>query len=169
MKVRITSEEIKINPMNKTHHYNNTIEWTGNNGEGTKTYTSYRRDFEWKAEGKESIACSADPAFRGDASKFNPEEMLLAAVSSCHMLWFLHLCADRGIIVKSYTDRVAGEMLELVGGGGHFSSITLHPEVQITDPGRVDEANALHDLAKTNCFLSNSCNFPITHQATCSA
>ena len=155
--------------MSKKHHYQNTIEWTGNNGEGTSSYTSYRRDFNWSAEGKESIACSADPAFRGDPSKFNPEEMLLAAVSSCHMLWFLHLCADIGIIVHSYRDTVSGEMIELSGGGGHFSSITLHPEVIIGDESRIEEANLLHDKAKEKCFLSNSCNFSIKHEPKCVA
>lgn len=153
--------------MAKIHHYQNTIEWTGNNGSGTQSYTSYRRDFDWKAEGKESIACSADPAFRGDASKFNPEEMLLAAVSSCHMLWFLHLCADKGIIVDAYTDQPRGEMLEVDGGGGHFTSITLYPVVTILDATRTAEANALHDAARAKCFLSNSCNFPVQHEGIC--
>jgi organic hydroperoxide reductase OsmC/OhrA len=153
--------------MGKIHTYQNTIEWTGNNGEGTSNYTAYRRDFDWKADGKKSIACSADPAFRGDATKFNPEEMLLAAVSSCHMLWYLHLCADKGIIVHSYTDKVEGKMIEVIGGGGHFTEITLHPEVVIDDADRIAEANSLHDAAREKCFLSNSCNFPIHHVAFC--
>ncbi len=152
--------------MNKEHHYACEVLWTGNTGEGTKTYAGYSRDHEVIINGKVVIEGSADTAFLGDPSRHNPEDLLLAALSACHMLWYLHLCADQGIVVTGYRDHAAGTMLQ-TGAGGHFTSVVLHPQVTITDMNRVEEANALHTRANQCCFIAGSCNFPVTHQPLC--
>src|SRR5476651_1890681 len=109
--------------MAKAHHYKITTNWTGNTGPGTSGYTDYDRSHTIVAEGKVEIACSSDPAFRGDKTKYNPEEMFLASLSSCHMLWYLHLCAEAGVVVTGYTDYASGTMTE-TDGGGHFTQVT---------------------------------------------
>ena len=148
---------------NKEHRYAVTTEWTGNNGEGTTAYNTYERSHVIRVAGKPEIAASSDTPFRGDREKHNPEDMLLASLSSCHMLWYLHLCADAGVVVTRYTDRAQGVMHEVAGGGGHFAEVTLFPEVTVTHASMVGMANALHDKAHEKCFIANSVNFPVRH------
>jgi organic hydroperoxide reductase OsmC/OhrA len=150
-----------------SHNYTTTIKWTGNNGEGTKDYKAYERSHILSVAGKPDILCSSDTPFRGEASKHNPEDMLLASLSSCHMLWYLHLCADAGIIVTDYEDTATGTLVLPPGGSGHFSEVVLHPVVTITDESRKEEANALHDKAHKSCFIANSVNFPVKHEPAC--
>lgn len=150
--------------MTKTHHYQVQINWTGNQGTGTSGYTAYSRDHELHIPGKESIACSSDIAFRGDPAKHNPEELFLYALSSCHMLWYLHFCADAGIIVTDYTDKPTGTMVE-EPGNGRFTEVVLHPQIKITDASKIDLARELHQQAHANCFIANSCNFPVRVEA----
>jgi organic hydroperoxide reductase OsmC/OhrA len=156
----------KVN-MAKEHHYRATITWTGNKGLGTSDYRSYGRDHTITLENKAPIFASADPSFRGDAAKHNPEELLLAALSGCHLLWYLHLCADQGITVVDYQDQASGTMAENPGQGGHFTEVTLRPAVTISNAAQVDQALALHREANKSCFIANSCNFPVHHQPTC--
>ena len=111
----------------KTHQYTTHLDWTGNTGEGTATYKSYRRDFTVASAAKPPISGSSDPAFRGDPSRYNPEELLVASLSCCHMLWYLHLCSVNGIIVLSYTDDATGTMEENPDGSGQFTSVSLNP------------------------------------------
>jgi organic hydroperoxide reductase OsmC/OhrA len=151
------------------HNYSLTVKWTGNNGQGTKDYRAYNRDHTVFMDGKNDILCSSDAAFRGDPSKPNPEELLLASISSCHMLWYLHLCADHGIVVVDYSDKATGIMQETETGSGRFIEVTLHPVVVITDKNKIDLANKLHKKANEFCFIANSCNFTIHHLPTCSA
>ena len=151
----------------KQHHYKTTVTWTGNKGEGTSGYTSYGREHTISINGKPDILGSSDAAFRGDVSKHNPEDMLLSALSVCHMLWYLHLCSDAGIVVVEYKDNAAGLMEEKQGGGGRFTEATLHPHVVITDATRIDEASELHHEANKKCFIANSCNFPVKHEPSC--
>jgi organic hydroperoxide reductase OsmC/OhrA len=155
-----------ISPLNKQHSYTVQVRWTGNRGEGTKTYMAYSRDHEITAAGKPALPCSSDPAFRGDARRWNPEELLVASLSTCHMLWYLHLCADAGIVVESYVDEPTGVM-EIVGGGGggRFVRVDLRPRVRIADSARNDAAIALHHRAHELCFISNSVNFPVECEA----
>jgi organic hydroperoxide reductase OsmC/OhrA len=142
------------------------IAWTGNCGTGTSGYRAYSRDYEISAEGKTAaLAGSSDPAFRGDPSRYNPEELLVASLSACHMLWFLHLCSDSGIAVTSYTDDALGEMKEQAGGAGEFTKVTLRPRVKISDPSRAADIPALHAKAHELCFISRSVNFPVEHEA----
>ena len=151
----------------KEHHYKTTVNWTGNNGKGTQNYISYKRDYSISADGKSTIEGSSDPAFRGDKNRYNPEELLLASLSSCHMLWYLHLCSENGIIVTSYTDTAKGVMTETANGGGRFTEVMLNPVVTVTESAMVDKANELHAEANKLCFIANSCNFPILHESEC--
>jgi organic hydroperoxide reductase OsmC/OhrA len=145
----------------KTHDYEVSIVWTGNSGDGTTTYDGYARDHIVQAEGKPTIKASSDPAYRGDASRYNPEELLVASLSSCHMLWYLHLCSANGINVQEYKDRATGQMAEDAGGSGRFVQVTLRPNVWITPESDPVRAKALHDEAHRLCFIANSVNFPV--------
>jgi organic hydroperoxide reductase OsmC/OhrA len=145
--------------MSREHHYQATVTWTGNLGEGTSSYRSFTRDHEVTADGKPPIPSSSDPAFRGDPARWNPEELLVAALSQCHMLWFLHLASTHGVVVTSYVDHPVGTMAEGQDGGGEFTSVTLRPTVELSDPARAAE---LHEEAHKLCFIARSVNFPVT-------
>jgi organic hydroperoxide reductase OsmC/OhrA len=147
--------------MPREHRYSVNVIWTGNTGQGTSDYRSYTRDHEINVPGKPPIHGSSDPKFRGDPVRYNPEELMVSALSTCHMLWYLHLCADAGIVVVSYEDRAEGTMEESSGGSGRFILVTLHPHVRIT--GSVDQAESLHQRAHELCFIANSVNFPVQH------
>lgn len=147
--------------MAKQHTYSLKMTWTGNTGSGTQDYKSYERNHEILANGKPPIPGSSDPSFRGDMTRYNPEELLVGSLSSCHMLWFLHLCADAGIVVMGYEDEPDGIMVETANGGGHFTEVTLRPLVTITDPAKQDLLDALHEKAHHLCFIANSVNFPV--------
>ncbi|MGC5012343.1 OsmC family protein [Streptosporangium sp. DT93] len=150
--------------MTTTHTYDVTVGWTGNLGSGTDGYRSFSRDHEVTAGGKAAIAASSDPAFRGDPARWNPEELLVASVSQCHMLWYLHLCAAGGVTVVEYQDRAHGVMtMDESGGGGRFTEIVLRPEVTVADPSTAEKARALHGDVHALCFIARSLNFPVTH------
>lgn len=145
----------------KTHAYPIRMKWTGNTGAGTREYRSYDRAHEYSVEGKPVIPGSADPAFRGDATRYNPEELLVMSVSSCHMLWYLHLCAVNHVVVVEYDDRAIGTLMEDKERGGFFTEIVLKPRVTITADSDAAKATSLHDQAHHLCFVANSVNFPI--------
>lgn len=149
--------------MQGQHHFQATIKWTGNKGTGTDTYRSYDRSHEIIIENKPDISCSSDPAFRGDKTKHNPEELFISALSSCHMLWYLHLCSEAGVIVLEYSDNATGVMVESSTGGGHFSEVILNPIVIVDESSMIDRANELHKKANELCFIANSVNFPVRH------
>lgn len=152
--------------MGKEHFYSLHLQWTGNTGAGTENYRSYTRDYTVSISHKPEIHGSSDPAFRGDASRHNPEELFVASLSACHMLWYLHLCADAGIVVEKYEDRATGTMQEDEARGGFFKEVILHPVVVISNIASKEKAFALHELANKKCFIANSCNFPVRHQVT---
>lgn len=145
----------------KTHSYQVKVEWTGNTGTGTSTYRGYERAHEISAVGKPVVLGSSDPNFRGDATRYNPEELLVASLSACHMLWYLHLCADHKIIVTSYVDQPRGQMIETDDGGGRFVEVVLRPEVTINAGADLALAEKLHEQAHALCFIANSMNFPV--------
>lgn len=153
--------------MGKEHHYKTTITWTGNKGAGTKDYRSYDRAHTVSGLDKSEILASSDPSFMGDPKRYNPEELFVASLSGCHMLWYLHLCSINGIVVVGYQDNAMGTMKENPENGGRFTQVVLRPEVTITDSAQVEKANALHHEANKLCFIANSCNFPVEHQSTC--
>ena len=151
--------------MGREHRYQVTTSWTGNRGTGTSGYRAYGREHEISAEGKSVVLPgSSDPAFLGDSSRYNPEELLVASLSACHMLWFLHLCSDAGISVTSYNDDATGEMTERAGGAGEFTKVTLRPRVTLSDPSRAAETAALHAKAHELCFIARSVKFPVEHE-----
>ncbi|PON11645.1 peroxiredoxin [Candidatus Entotheonella serta] len=145
----------------KTHSYQIKLRWTGNTGAGTSGYRAYERAHEISAPGKLPILGSSDPAFRGDAVRYNPEELLVASLAACHMLWYLHLCADHGIVVTGYTDQPRGQMLEAEDGGGRFTEVILQPLVTVRAGADLVLAEQLHERAHALCFIANSMNFPV--------
>ena len=153
--------------MDKLHNYNLTTKWTGNNGTGTSSYRAYDRSHAISIENKVDIACSSDPSFRGDKAKHNPEELFVASISSCHMLWYLHLCAEAGVVVTDYADNATGIMAEAPNGSGQFVEVILNPTVTVTDTSMVEKANELHHKANEFCFIANSVNFIVSHRPTC--
>ena len=149
--------------MARTHRYELTVRWTGDTGSGTSGYRRYRRDHEVLASGKPPILGSADPAFRGDPQRWNPEELLLAALSQCHMLWYLHLASVAGVVVVSYEDTPEGTMTEHSDGSGEFTEVVLRPAVTVADPDMVEPAGPLHGQAHRYCYIARSVAFPVRH------
>jgi organic hydroperoxide reductase OsmC/OhrA len=149
----------------KEHHYKTTITWTGNTGSGTSDYRSYERAHTISIEGKQDIAGSSDPAFRGDKSRYNPEELLLSSVAVCHMLWYLHLCSVAGVVVIAYEDKAEATMAETGNGGGYFTQVILKPLITLKDAAMQAKADELHHEANKLCFIANSVKFPVLHQA----
>jgi organic hydroperoxide reductase OsmC/OhrA len=147
--------------VNRQHHYQIELCWTGNDGAGTGGYRAYRRDHLIRAAGKNVIDGSSDAAFRGDAARWNPEELLVAALAACHQLQYLHLCSDAGIVVTRYADSAEGVMREEADGGGRFERVVLHPRVAIRPGGDLARANALHAEAHRLCFIARSVAFPV--------
>jgi len=153
--------------MEKAHNYSLTIQWTGNRGTGTSGYRDYDRNHTIQAENKIEIPGSSDPAFRGDRTRYNPEEFLVAALSTCHMLSYLHVCVVNGVVVTDYTDNATGIMAETPDGGGHFTEVTLNPVVTVKDESMIAKANELHHKASELCFIARSVNFPVKHKPSC--
>ncbi len=150
----------------KQHYYQTNLQWTGNTGRGTESYRGYERAHSIVVEGKQIIEASSDPSFRGDKSKYNPEEMFLASLSSCHMLWFLHFCSVASIVVVEYTDHAIATMTESDDGNGKFTEVILRPNVKVKEDWMKEKLNELHDKAHHFCFIANSVNFPVRHDAS---
>lgn len=148
----------------KQHTYTATITWTGNQGTGTSAYNAYSRNHIISAEGKKDIDGSSDPSFRGDKSRYSPEDLLLDSISACHMLWYLHLCSVHGVVVTAYEDSATGTMVEEKNGSGQFTEATLNPNVTVQQESMVAKANALHHEANKLCFIARSVKFPIHHK-----
>jgi organic hydroperoxide reductase OsmC/OhrA len=147
--------------MSRTHTYVPTVTWTGNRGAGTSGYAAYGREHVISVAGRPDIPGSSDPAFRGDADRHNPEDLLVASLSACHMLWYLHLAAEAGVVVLAYRDTAEGRMVEDRARGGWFTGVTLRPEVTVAPGNDVARATSLHEAAHAKCFIANSVNFPV--------
>lgn len=150
----------------KEHRYVATVTWAGDPGEGTSKRGNHSRNHEIAIEGKPVIAGSSDPGFRGDAARHNPEDLLVASLSACHMLWYLSLCGRAGIAVMAYVDRAVGTMVEDATGGGRFARVVLRPEITLAPGADRDVAGSLHHDAHAKCFISQSVNFPVMVEAT---
>lgn len=150
----------------RSHHYEATVVWTGNRGTGTSAYRDFGREHDVISEGRPTLAGSADPAFRGDSERWNPEDFLVAALAECHMLTFLHLAALGGVIVTDYVDTAIGTMEMNKDGSGQFTEVTLHPVVAVQDESMREKAMSLHRPAGEMCFIARSVNFPVNHDAT---
>ena len=163
--------------MIRNHSYDFTVAWTGNRGSGTSGYREYGRDHEVTVSGvgdeegaagaarPQPIAGSSDSAFRGDPGRWNPEQLLTAALAQCHMLSYLHACAAAGIVVTGYTDEAHGTMTETTDGGGHFTEVVLKPRVTVASADMIDKAVGLHQQAHQKCFIASSVNFPVRHES----
>jgi organic hydroperoxide reductase OsmC/OhrA len=150
------------------HTYAVTVTWTGNLGDGTRSYRGYRRDHTVEADGRPAIPASSDPVFRGDPARWNPEQLLVAAVSQCHMLWYLHLCADAGVVVLEYRDEASGSCRIHRDGSGEFTEVTLRPQVVVEDPATTERALALHADVGALCQIARSVAFPVRHEPSVS-
>jgi organic hydroperoxide reductase OsmC/OhrA len=145
------------------HTYDTVVTWTGDRGTGTSGYRDYARDLEIDASGRPTIAGSSDPAFRGDPARWNPEQLLVAALSQCHLLAYLHCCADAGVVVVGYVDEATGTMRQ-EGNGGHFTEVVLRPRVTVVSADMAEAATLLHDEAHQACFVASSVNFTVRHE-----
>ena len=148
------------------HRYVVRSTWTGNRGSGTSGYRDYDRSVTLEIDGKPSIAASSDKPFRGDPGRWNPEDLLLAALSECHLLSYLHACVQAGVVVVDYRDEASGLMVEDGRGGGRFTEVVLRPHVTVADASMTDAATAAHAKANEWCFIANSVNFPVRHEPT---
>ena len=149
----------------KAHEFQATIRWTGAGEAGTRDYKSYDRSYDVVIEGKPVVAGTAAPEYRGDPTRHNPEDMLVASSSSCHMLWYLHLCAVNNIVVMAYEDRAVGTLEVEKDGSGRFSEIMLRPKVTISAESDLELAESLHAEARVRCFIARTLNCPVTHDA----
>ena len=150
--------------MANLHHYKATTNWVGNRGTGTSDYKSYSRNHDIAMDGKPNLLCTSDPQFRGDKTRHSPEDLLVASLSGCHMLWYLHLCAVNGVVVTEYRDDATGTMRENPDGSGEFIEVILNPKVTVTEKSMMDKANELHHKAHELCFIARSVNFPVHHK-----
>ncbi|MFI2562562.1 OsmC family protein [Paenarthrobacter sp. NPDC018779] len=148
------------------HHYALTVRWTGNLGDGTSTYRGYSRDHDVEIPGLPTLRGSSDPTFHGDRTRYNPEQLLLAALSQCHMLSFLHVAVKHGVVVTAYEDNAEGLMKLNRDGSGQFENVTLKPRVTLADPAQEELMPQLHHEANQVCFIARSVNFPVLHQPT---
>ncbi|WP_160665394.1 OsmC family protein [Pseudarthrobacter sp. ATCC 49987] len=146
------------------HRYALTVRWTGNLGEGTASYRGYSRDHDVEIPGLPVLRGSADPTFHGDRNRYNPEQLLLAALSQCHMLSFLHVAVKHGVVVTAYEDRAEGLMRTNRDGSGQFESVTLKPRVTLAAPAAEELMEELHAGANRVCFIARSVNFPVRHE-----
>lgn len=149
----------------RSHEYRNHLVWDGNKGDGTATYAGYGREYRVRVEGKPELSGSANAMFRGDAGRHDPEDLFLAAISSCHLLSYLALCARNGVNVVAYEDQASGTLVLDASGGGKFEEVTLRPRVTIAG-GDQELAEKLHHTAHEQCFIANSCSVPIRNEAT---
>lgn len=151
--------------MSAVHDYSATITWTGNRGKGTSGYRAYDRTWDLASPGKPVVKCSNDPLLGGDPTLYNPEDMLISALSACHMLWYLHLASDAGIIVERYSDTPLAQGETLKNGASRFISATLKPEITLRAGADVKLADGLHHEVHRYCFIARSVNFPIKYAA----
>jgi organic hydroperoxide reductase OsmC/OhrA len=150
----------------RTHRYDLTVSWTGNRGTGTSGYRDYGRGHLVSANGRPVIEGSSDPVFHGDKTRWNPELELVAALSQCHMLAYLYVCAAAGVVVTEYEDAPYGVMAQTADGGGHFTEVVLRPRVTVTAAEMTAAAVKLHEEANKKCFIASSVNFPVRHEPT---
>lgn len=148
------------------HRYRVRTEWTGDRGSGTSGYRDYARDVTLRVAGKPDLLASSDKPFRGDPTRWNPEDMLVAALSQCHLLSYLHACVQAGVVVTAYVDEASGVMAEDGASGGRFTEVVLRPVVTVADERMREAALAAHETAHRWCFIANSVNFPVRHEAT---
>ena len=152
--------------MAKLHNFTSSIIWTGNRGEGTRVYKGYDRTWDIALPGKDIIHCSNDPVLGGDPTKMNPEDLLISALSACHMLWYLHLASNAGIVVTGYRDDPIGQGETLPNGAGRFLAAVLRPKISVQEGADFEFAGELHHKVHDFCFIARSVNFPVSYEPT---
>ncbi|MFE1665940.1 OsmC family protein [Microbacterium sp. P02] len=152
--------------MSGEHRYALRTTWTGDRGTGTTGYRDYDRSVTIEVDGKPQLLASADRPFRGDPARWNPEDLLLASLSECHLLSYLYACVKTGVVVVAYEDEASAVMQEDGHGGGAFTEVVLRPRVTIAEESMTDAATAAHAEANALCFIANSVNFPVRHEPT---
>lgn len=153
--------------MTLEHHYKVKTVWNGNTGQGTKTVRGYQRSHIASIEGKPELHLTTDNPAVGDKTKLNPEDLLVTAISSCHMLSYLYVCAKEGVVITAYEDNVTGIMIENENGGGSFNEVTLNPVFTVADESMKQRAIELHHCAHEICFIANSVNFVVKCNPVC--
>ena len=152
--------------MAKLHDYTAEIVWTGDRGEGTRRYRGYDRTWRIATPGKPVVECSNDPVLGGDPARPNPEDLLLSSLAACHMLWYLHLACDAGIVVQAYEDNPLGTGETGPRGEGRFVRAVLRPRITVERGADLAKADALHHEVHHFCFIARSVNFPIAYDAS---
>lgn len=146
------------------HHFEINVNWTGNRGTGTSGYKAYGRDHSVTAVGLPTLLGSADRVFHGDRDRWNPEQLLITALSQCHMLSYLHVAASHGVVITKYEDSASGTLVMNADGSGQISLVTLHPDIAVAEPAMEALALSLHAEAASKCFIARSVNFPVHHE-----
>ncbi len=152
--------------MTKTHQYTTRVVWTGNTGQGTQSYKGYTRTWDIAVPGKPVVPCSNDPLLGGDPTLMNPEDLLLSALSACHMLWYLHLASTAGIVVTGYEDQPLATGESAPSGAGRFLSVTLRPQITLQAGSDLARADAIHHDIHNYCYIARSVNFPVSFEAS---
>jgi organic hydroperoxide reductase OsmC/OhrA len=148
------------------HDYTARVAWTGNRGAGTQTYRGYDRTWNIATPGKPVVACSNDPLLGGDPTLPNPEDLLLASLAACHMLWYLHLASKAGVVVTGYTDDPLGVGESEADGTGRFVKAVLRPQIELAAGSDLAVADAIHGRIHAHCFIARLVNFPVEVAAT---
>jgi len=153
--------------MTLKHIFKAALNWTSNQKQEEKTSRKYAKSHKITIEGKPVLDVSAAKAFKGDPELYNPEDLLLSSLVSCHMMSYLYVCSQNGIEVLEYSDNAEATLEVSQDGSGRFTEVRLNPKVKIANADKIQEALELHTKANQLCFIANSCNFPVLHNATC--
>lgn len=148
------------------HLFKATLNWSSNKKQEETISKFYNKSHQIKIEGKPVLDISAAKAFKGDPSLYNPEDLLLSSLVSCHMMSYLYVCSQNGIEVLEYSDNAEATLEVSPDGSGRFTEVRLKPKVKISNPDKVELALELHTKANKLCFIANSCNFPVLHEAS---
>ncbi|MEO8535864.1 MAG: OsmC family protein [Flavobacterium sp.] len=153
--------------MTPKHTFKATANWTSKQNPEDSTKRFYSKSHKISIEGKPVLNVSAAKAFKGDPELYNPEDLLLSSLVSCHMMSYLYVCSQNGIEVLKYLDNAEATLEVNPDGSGRFTEVRLNPKVVIADSDKIQLALELHKKANQLCFIANSCNFPVLHNASC--
>lgn len=149
------------------HLFKAEVDWTSNQKPSDSTKRFYSKTHQIIIEGKPVLNVSAAKAFKGDPELYNPEDLLLSSLVSCHMMSYLYVCAQNDIEVLEYSDNAEATLEVAADGSGRFVAVRLYPKVKISNSDKIELAVELHTKANQLCFIANSCNFPVLHEASC--
>ena len=149
------------------HLFKASINWTSSQNQQQSEKKFYSKSHKIKLEGKPILIVSAAKAFKGNPELYNPEDLLLSSLVSCHMMSYLYVCSQNGIEVLEYSDNAEATLEVSPDGSGRFVEVTLNPKITISNSNQIQQALDLHQKANQLCFIANSCNFPVLHNASC--